>query len=47
MRPSPCGWPEAREYLQQGLPIGQQVRLDVKTTDRYGRTVAEDGQAFV
>ena len=32
---------EARTYLQQRLPVGHQVRLDVKTTDRYGRTVAE------
>jgi len=32
---------QARQYLQQRLSIGQQVRLDVKTTDRYGRTVAE------
>jgi len=32
---------QARQVLQQRLPIGQQVRLDVKTTDRYGRTVAE------
>lgn len=33
--------PQAREVLRQRLPIGRQVRLDVKTTDRYGRTVAE------
>lgn len=32
---------QAREVLQQRLPIGREVRLDVKTTDRYGRTVAE------
>jgi len=32
---------QARDYLQQRLPIGQQVRLDVKTTDRYGRTRGE------
>ena len=31
----------AREYLQMRLPVGAQVQLDVKTTDRYGRTVAE------
>jgi len=31
----------AREYLRLRLPIGSTVRLDVKTTDRYGRTVAE------
>jgi endonuclease YncB( thermonuclease family) len=32
---------QARSYLQQRLPIGREVILDVKTTDRYGRTVAE------
>ena len=32
---------QARHYLQQRLPIGRTVSLDVKTTDRYGRTVAE------
>lgn len=37
---SPYGQ-QARNYLQQRLPIGRQVTLDVKTTDRYGRTVAE------
>ncbi|MEX1316975.1 MAG: thermonuclease family protein [Synechococcaceae cyanobacterium] len=31
----------ARDYLRTRLPIGARVRLDVKTTDRYGRTVAE------
>lgn len=31
----------ARRYLQQRLPTGLAVRLEVKTTDRYGRTVAE------
>lgn len=31
----------ARRYLQQRLPIGRAVTLDVKTTDRYGRMVAE------
>ncbi|CAK6690517.1 thermonuclease family protein [Synechococcus sp. CBW1107] len=31
----------AREYLQMRLPVGAQVQLDVKTTDRYSRTVAE------
>ena len=31
----------AREVLRKRVPIGSQVRLDVKTTDRYGRTVAE------
>ncbi|MCP9943481.1 thermonuclease family protein [Cyanobium sp. ATX 6E8] len=37
---SPYGQ-EARRYLQQRLPIGREVVLAVKTTDRYGRTVAE------
>ena len=37
---SPWGQ-QARRYLQQRLPIGRTVSLDVKTTDRYGRTVAE------
>jgi len=37
---SPYGQ-QARLYLQQRLPIGREVVLDVKTTDRYGRTVAE------
>jgi len=32
---------QAREVLQQRLPIGQEVRFDLKTTHRYGRTVAE------
>jgi endonuclease YncB( thermonuclease family) len=32
---------QARTYLQQRLPIGHEVRLDIKTTDRYGRSVAE------
>ena len=32
---------QARAYLQQRLPIGREVSLEVKTTDRYGRTVAE------
>ncbi len=31
----------SREYLRMRLPIGSTVRLEVKTTDRYGRTVAE------
>ena len=31
----------ARSYLQQRLPVGREVNLDVKTTDRYGRSVAE------
>jgi endonuclease YncB( thermonuclease family) len=33
--------PQARSYLQQRLPIGREVTLEVKTTDRYGRSVAE------
>ena len=37
---SPYGQ-QTRYYLQQRLPIGRQVTLAVKTTDRYGRTVAE------
>ncbi|WP_255004618.1 thermonuclease family protein [Cyanobium sp. HWJ4-Hawea] len=37
---SPYGQ-QARTYLQQRLPIGREVSLDVKTTDRYGRFVAE------
>ncbi|MFO7629050.1 MAG: thermonuclease family protein [Prochlorococcaceae cyanobacterium] len=37
---SPYGL-QARSYLRQRLPIGRQVTLEVKTTDRYGRTVAE------
>ena len=32
---------QARAYLQQRLPIGREVTLAIKTTDRYGRTVAE------
>jgi endonuclease YncB( thermonuclease family) len=32
---------QARSYLQQRLPVGSVVRLDEKTTDRYGRLVAE------
>jgi endonuclease YncB( thermonuclease family) len=37
---SPYGQ-QARTYLQQRLPIGREVSLDIKTTDRYGRSVAE------
>jgi endonuclease YncB( thermonuclease family) len=37
---SPYGQ-QARNYLQQRLPIGREVSLDIKTTDRYGRSVAE------
>ena len=37
---SPYGQ-QARAYLQQRLPIGREVSLDIKTTDRYGRMVAE------
>ena len=32
---------QARTYLQQRLAIGREVILNVKTTDRYGRSVAE------
>ena len=32
---------QARAYLQQRLPIGREVTLAIKTTDRYGRSVAE------
>ena len=32
---------QTRSYLQQRLPIGRAVTLEVKTTDRYGRSVAE------
>jgi len=31
---------QARNYLQQRLPVGREVSLEVKTTDRYGRSVA-------
>lgn len=37
---SPWGQ-QAREQLQQWLPIGSAVSLAVQTTDRYGRSVAE------
>ena len=37
---SPYGQ-QARNYLQQRLPVGREVSLEVKTTDRYGRSVAE------
>ena len=37
---SPYGQ-KARTYLQQRLPIGREVSLNIKTTDRYGRSVAE------
>jgi endonuclease YncB( thermonuclease family) len=37
---SPYGQ-QARTYLQQRLSIGREVSLDIKTTDRYGRSVAE------
>ena len=32
---------QARTYLRQRLPIGREVSLNIKTTDRYGRSVAE------
>ena len=37
---SPYGQ-QARRYLQQRLPIGKPVTLEVKAMDRYKRTVAE------
>jgi endonuclease YncB( thermonuclease family) len=37
---SPWGQ-QARLHLQQRLPIGREVTLDVKAHDRYGRLVAE------
>ncbi|WP_254961998.1 thermonuclease family protein [Cyanobium sp. BA5m-10] len=37
---SPYGQ-QARMHLQQRLPIGREVSLSIKTTDRYGRSVAE------
>ena len=37
---SPYGQ-QARRYLQQRLPIGRSISLAIKTTDRYGRSVAE------
>ena len=32
---------QARRQLRQSLPVGQPVMLEIKTTDRYGRSVAE------
>ena len=32
---------QARSYLQQRLPLGSTLKLEQKTTDRYGRLVAE------
>jgi endonuclease YncB( thermonuclease family) len=32
---------QSRSYLQQRLPVGRLVSLEVKTTHRYGRSVAE------
>jgi endonuclease YncB( thermonuclease family) len=32
---------KSRQYLQKRLPIGSEVSLIIKTTDRYGRSVAE------
>jgi len=32
---------KSRQHLQQRLPIGNEVSLNIKTTDRYGRSVAE------
>jgi endonuclease YncB( thermonuclease family) len=37
---SPYGQ-QSRRFLQQRLPVGQRVNLAIKTTDRYGRAVAE------
>jgi endonuclease YncB( thermonuclease family) len=37
---SPYG-AQSRRTLQQRLPVGQRVNLAIKTTDRYGRAVAE------
>ena len=37
---SPWGQ-QARSHLQQRLPIGREVTLEVKSIDRYGRSVAE------
>jgi len=37
---SPYGL-QARNYLRQRLPLGSTVTLEQKTTDRYGRLVAE------
>ncbi|MCP9782169.1 thermonuclease family protein [Cyanobium sp. WKJ7-Wakatipu] len=37
---SPYGQ-QARMHLQQRLPIDREVSLNIKTTDRYGRLVAE------
>jgi endonuclease YncB( thermonuclease family) len=40
MAQSPHGQ-RAQDYLRMRLPVGSPVHLDVKTNDRYGRTVAE------
>ncbi|MEY2644522.1 MAG: hypothetical protein RLZZ611_1171 [Cyanobacteriota bacterium] len=40
LRQSPYGQ-QARQFLQQRLQPGRPVMLDVQTTDRYGRSVAE------
>ncbi|MCT0227384.1 thermonuclease family protein [Synechococcus sp. CS-1331] len=37
---SPYGQ-QSRRYLQQRLPVGSTVTLEQKTSDRYGRLVAE------
>ncbi|MFM8524516.1 MAG: thermonuclease family protein [Cyanobacteriota bacterium] len=37
---SPFGQ-QARSFLQQQLPIGREVTIDIRTSDRYGRSVAE------
>jgi len=32
---------ESRRHLQRWVPVGREIVLNIKTTDRYGRTVAE------
>jgi endonuclease YncB( thermonuclease family) len=32
---------QALRYLRERLPVGREVTLEVKTTDRFGRSVAE------
>lgn len=38
---SPWGQQATSAYLQQRLPIGREVTLAIKATDRYRRSVAE------
>jgi endonuclease YncB( thermonuclease family) len=40
LQQSPWG-AQSRSRLQQRLPVGREVKLDVKDTDRHGRAVAE------